>query len=1640
MAVAKVFTINLTGGQAVQKNFDTINKSVKDTTVQVNALKEQLAAIEKVNSSDSAIAGLKIQIKELELAQKSLSATQKAAENDIKQQILLEKGLADVKLKEAQATKVQAQADAVRTASQIQQQKELDRQINQEVREEAQLKKTAAAANALPQSYNAIRNALNQLRPLIQGANANSLLTFQGKQINFSQGIEEYKRLSAAEQAFRRQFQADGVLVGEYTTGIVNAFKNLHIDDLLTKNVQGAKEQVGQLTTKTQELVVAYRKAQTEGGQDLNKLQQEIHANVTETQNLKLAIANAEGQLRGIGGVGGQITESISSGFKNLKNSLAQFALSYLGFQALFSSIQGGVQNVHELSDSTSQLEVELGKAEGGAAGLIDQLAKINTRTKLTGLEDIANIAAKAGVSEKNLVGVTAAIDKIKVAFGKDFGDVETGTESLVKIINIFEGANNVTGDNLLRTGNAIRTLANESVASVPFLTDFTKRMAGLKGISDISLPSVLGLASGFEQFGQSAEVSSTSLVRIIPKLATDTEKFSAIAGVTKKEFEDLLKSNPAEALLKVAQGFSAGKSSIVEFEESFKGSGLGSGRVSSVIGVLGKNTEAFRASIDSAGQSFNSTSNIEEAFTRKNENLASVLDKISKKFADAANSTAFKTTIAAISSVILLLLTHIPLLLTILGVLSVAWAVQNTQLIALNLQLLYYNARILLNYTAIGLLTVAMSLNRVAILLLNGAVTLATKGFQLLGIAMRGTPFGVIVAIIGTLAGLFIGLQHAMAATTGELKNQALRLKAIQEIQEEATRAIADQVAKLQGYAAVVRDTSISEQTRLKALQDLIAINPEFSKALQGNKIDISAVNEVLKEYNGNLLRKAELEAAQSLQQKEFQKLVDLQQQKQSLEIAKAQGTGFGDLTDEQRGLFSKLTTSVGRTAFTSDLFNTKISSSDFQEAFTDLDKQIKQQSSVLDATTQVFKDKYQKVAEVVKTGSATVAVAASPEQFDIDVEAMKKQLQALDDQIDKFKGTQKDLNVLIKQRSDLQDKLDAALGITHGGGQARGKHGSRLTADQSDFFKDIDAIRDQQLAEENLRHEQGLDDEKTFLNKILAINEDALNKKIAHLTGANAQERKLIAEFQLEKINLEKQTNQKLFDIDNKTLEGGLQQKNIGAKTTQDIALSNPDLTNTQRVQLQEDYLNQTLTNQIKFNQDQENLEKQYGIHSIDNENKRKEAIAKIIDEIIIKRRSEPEAALKDIQETGDKAAEAIKTSLAKQISAILDQNLSPTATAKKIQAAQVSAQESILANQVATDKISLDKTKELLSKKLVSQKQYYDALEKYQTDQAALDQLTTNQQLSNIQKLTLAIKEFASTFVSGLIGIKQYTNDAAGNAQRIKDVIADVQKNISQAATEAYNNYFKNQADQIDRETKAQEDFLDRQRQRVLATAESQAEQDTINRQYDQKKLDADKKAFEAKKKLALKQATIDFALAAIKTFATYGWPLGLIAVAGLAIAYAVQRSAINAQQFAKGGQVKNLSSGKITGTPNISMSNGDNMLATVRTGEVILNQRHQAALGGARTFAAIGVPGFAGSGQLGTSLRAPQFVSSGSTFQNAAGDASDRMDQLMKITEGVLSAVYATDRKPVTLVPDKVTRAQSRTRKDVSIATI
>jgi len=107
--------------------------------------------------------------------------------------------------------------------------------------------------------------------------------------------------------------------------------------------------------------------------------------------------------------------------------------------------------------------------------------------------------------------------------------------------------------------------------------------------------------------------------------------------------------------------------------------------------------------------------------------------------------------------------------------------------------------------------------------------------------------------------------------------------------------------------------------------------------------------------------------------------------------------------------------------------------------------------------------------------------------------------------------------------------------------------------------------------------------------------------------------------------------------------------------------------------------------------------------------------------------------------------------------------------------------------------------------------------------------------------------------------------------------------------------------------------------------------------------------------------------------------FAGPVASAVAASVAVLQGLKRvreiESVPVPKFADGGLVEGYANGGLSGTRisagmgiPIRRSNGDNMLATIKTGEVILNQRQQNALGGSNTFKRIGVPGFANGGMI------------------------------------------------------------------------
>lgn len=197
------------------------------------------------------------------------------------------------------------------------------------------------------------------------------------------------------------------------------------------------------------------------------------------------------------------------------------------------------------------------------------------------------------------------------------------------------------------------------------------------------------------------------------------------------------------------------------------------------------------------------------------------------------------------------------------------------------------------------------------------------------------------------------------------------------------------------------------------------------------------------------------------------------------------------------------------------------------------------------------------------------------------------------------------------------------------------------------------------------------------------------------------------------------------------------------------------------------------------------------------------------------------------------------------------------------------------------------------------------------------------------------------------------QQAVNISAKAVTDFLNFLTESNKQKTEADLQANKAMFDEQTSSLDAQLQAQ----------IISQEKYNQEKEKINAEFKAKERKVRENQWKKDQEAAIVEATINTLVAVTSALPN---PI-LAALAG--VAGALQIAAIAGQTmpaFAKGG--KALSGQRIgsnDGTP-ISRSNGDNLLATVKTGEVILNEAQQNALGGSATFARIGVPGFAMGG--------------------------------------------------------------------------
>ncbi len=597
----------------------------------------------------------------------------------------------------------------------------------------------------------------------------------------------------------------------------------------------------------------------------------EYNAAASEIRKLKTIMQQHQADL--------QTTKKGWLSLSKVADKFNKYQSLFLGFVGSFAgialSVKSAVTAYAEFEDKLADVMKTTGLSRDQVGALNDELKKIDTRTSQQDLLDLARVAGKLGISaQKDILEFVRAADKIRVALSEDLGgDVEESINQIGKLVDIFKLQPKFgIEQSMLKVGSAINSLGAAGTANEAYMVEFAKRVAGIAPSAGISIESILGLGATLDELGQTSEVAGTVFNQVISGMFKDTETYAKTAGMSVKDFSDLMNTDANEAFIKVLEGANSSGKGFGELAKSLDKLGLDGARATGVLGVLANNTAKLREKQAFSNQEFEKGTSLLTEFNVKNNTAQAQLDKAKKKFTEISVELGQKLTPAftAVISKARLMVELVSALTSILtkygGVILTAAASVVTYTVATKIATMWEERHNVEKGIGLTLSKLSVFWNRAAssAMLLYSAATAALAGnfkraataMQLFYAFSKANPIGLVLGAITAVIG-------AIVLLTKKFNEATAAQKALTDVEIAAQQSIVEEKQKVYELLRIAQSNNESIETRKKALAELNKISPQYFGNLTTETVKTGEAKKAADDYTNSLLKNAKVIAA---------------------------------------------------------------------------------------------------------------------------------------------------------------------------------------------------------------------------------------------------------------------------------------------------------------------------------------------------------------------------------------------------------------------------------------------------------------------------------------------------------------------------------------------------------------------------------------------------------------------------------------------------------------------------------------------------------------------------------------------------------------------------------------------------------
>lgn len=532
---------------------------------------------------------------------------------------------------------------------------------------------------------------------------------------------------------------------------------------------------------------------------------------------------------------------------------------AYVGLFAAFNKakdlVTGAIKKNFEYSGSLTDIRKVSGLTMEQVKQLSTELAKIDTRTSVDGLAQLAYQGAKLGMGKYGVEGMAQfvrAADQINVAIGEEMG--EEALPALSKMVEVMGLIPKMGIEKAMEaTGSAMFKLSSTSTSTSNDIVEFSKRLTGVARTAGITTDQLLALGSASSSMMLMPEVASTAMGKFIVALQKNHNLIAKELGIPDETIKNLYASGHAMDAIVLVLEKMRDKGNMNALGGIFKDLGSDGQRLVTAMVTMSKNVDILKDHLYESEEAFREATAVGKEYSMQQLSAIGILERANnlweKAFVnpdgvDAVKGMAewwYEMSATMTSSPLLKGTLQIALQMVLITLKAVA-SLLPVIIGYMASQGLYSGLRLLWQYlTALGVAVKSMFQYARALFTANAAQSTLNK-------TMKLNPWIVFASVIIGVTGAIYGYTQRAREAAEAAKEAEKQANAWKSTLGKAAVETANLNKKLENYKRMMNVSNLSQKER----QGLISrFNKDFRSYISNLGIEIKSVKDLRDHYS---------------------------------------------------------------------------------------------------------------------------------------------------------------------------------------------------------------------------------------------------------------------------------------------------------------------------------------------------------------------------------------------------------------------------------------------------------------------------------------------------------------------------------------------------------------------------------------------------------------------------------------------------------------------------------------------------------------------------------------------------------------------------------------------------------------------